>query len=317
MTVTTGRHSDVEMALLGRALSRRDVLAAFGLGLGGLTLSALLPGCTPEQIEAIAERIRNRPKRLNVNNLASDSPTLETYREAVTKMKALPSTDSRNWTNQARIHNDHCTHANWLFLPWHRIYLFQFERICAELTGVADFALPYWNWTEQPSIPAPFWSGVLNDTTRTIPQTGTMGFAVSGPVIDGVMGETNFELFASSSIPLAVDQRTRATYGGLEGTPHNSVHGRIGGDMGAFMSPLDPIFWLHHNMIEYLWVEWKFYAGNPNTNDSNWTDRSFTDFFQADGSPLTGPGTTVSWSLIYPLLAYQFERSTVGTHPAP
>ncbi|MEO8265211.1 MAG: tyrosinase family protein [Ilumatobacteraceae bacterium] len=317
MAVTMGSDLGVVEELLGRALSRRDVLSGFALGLGGLTLAALLPGCTPQQVEAIAERIRNRPKRLNVNNMASDHPMLEAYREAVTKMKALPSSDSRNWTNQASIHLNSCTHQNWFFLPWHRIYLFQFEQICATLTGVADFALPYWNWTEQPSIPAPFWSGVLNDPTRTIPQSGTMGSAVSGGVIDGVMGETNFELFASGSIPLSADQRTRAFFGGLEGTPHNSVHGRIGGDMGAFMSPLDPIFWLHHNMAEYLWVEWNLYAGHPNTNDPNWTDRSFADFFAPDGSPLTGLPTKVAWSLIYPLLAYQFERSTVGTHPAP
>lgn len=83
------------------------------------------------------------------------------------------------------------------------------------------------------------------------------------------------------------------------------------------MSPRDPIFWLHHNMIEYLWVEWNLYAGNPNTNDTSWTDRSFSDFFQADGTALTGAGATVGWSMLYPLLAYQFERSTVGTHLAP
>lgn len=300
--------------ILDRLTSRRELLA--GLGLGGLTLATLLNSCGPE-LEAFLDRIAHRPKRLNVNNLTSNSAVLQTYAEAVTKMKALPSTDPRNWENQAAIHNNHCPHSNWLFLPWHRIYLFQFELICQELTGVADFAIPYWNWTEQPTIPAPFWSGALNDPTRTIPQTGTIGPAVSANIIDGIMSETNFLLFASGQISLADGQRTSSSSGPLEASPHNTVHSRTGGNMGGYMSPRDPIFWLHHNMIEYLWVEWNVYAGNPNTNDTSWTDRSFSDFFQADGSPLTGAGATVGWSMLYPLLAYQFERSTVGTHPAP
>jgi polyphenol oxidase len=41
-------------------------------------------------------------------------------------------------------------HHNWLFLPWHRAYLYFHERILAMLLekhrGVRDFALPYWDW---------------------------------------------------------------------------------------------------------------------------------------------------------------------------
>jgi Common central domain of tyrosinase len=48
-----------------------------------------------------------------------------------------------------------CQHGNWFFLPWHRIYLYFFERIVrAAVTaagGPTDFALPYWNY----NLPSP------------------------------------------------------------------------------------------------------------------------------------------------------------------
>ena len=56
-------------------------------------------------------------------------------------MIALPAADGRSWNKQALIHNNHCTHGNWWFLPWHRAYLFYFEAICRKLTGNNDFAL--------------------------------------------------------------------------------------------------------------------------------------------------------------------------------
>lgn len=84
--------------------------------------------------------------------------------------------------------------------------------------------------------------------------------------------------------------------------------------MASFLSPRDPIFWLHHNMIEYLWVVRNLERGHPNTNSSAWTDRAFDgQFVNSDGTPLNGTGATVAFCQIYPLLAYQFEPSTVVT----
>ena len=44
------------------------------------------------------------------------------------------------------------------FLPWHRLYVLYLEEIVRQLTGVAEFALPYWNYTSptEYSIPVPF-----------------------------------------------------------------------------------------------------------------------------------------------------------------
>src|SRR5262245_13455502 len=72
--------------------------------------------------------------RQSVGSMAVNDPILQSYRIAIEKMKALPETDPRNWTRQARIHEDFCPHGNWLFLPWHRAYLAAFERIIRQMS---------------------------------------------------------------------------------------------------------------------------------------------------------------------------------------
>ena len=110
-----------------------------------------------------------RPVRRDIASLGTSHPIIDAYKRAITAMKALPESDPRSWTSQARLHNDHCPHQNWLLLPWHRCHLYYFERICRRLSGMEDFALPYWNWSKNPQIPAVFWGDSLNplyDPTR-------------------------------------------------------------------------------------------------------------------------------------------------------
>ena len=284
--------------------SRRDFMK--GAGALGITGAALWSG----GCESWWKKIKDRPTRRNIANLAANDPIIQTYKDAVTAMKALPAGDGRNWTKQAQIHNNKCVHGNWWFLPWHRAYLFYFEAICRKLTGNNDFALPYWNWTTSPSIPAPFWGAgnPLLNSTRSATQSSVASQSVIGaPKITEILGQTNFFLFASDQ---AVTQQQNAGYGMLEATPHNSIHGFVGGDMGGYMSPLDPVFWCHHNMVECLWVDWNVNKGNPNTSDPAWSGMTFNDFVDADGNPAP---IQVATTLLYPLLSYQFEPCAPGT----
>lgn len=284
--------------------SRREFLK--GAGALGITGVALWSGAC----ESACKKIRERPTRRNIANLSANDPIIQTYKDAVAAMKALPISDGRNWTKQADIHNNKCPHQNWWFLPWHRAYLANFESICRKLTSNNDFALPYWNWSTSPSIPAPFWGAgnPLLDPTRIATQTSVANSASVGPAkITEILGQTNFFLFASGA---ATAQRQRTTYGMLEGTPHNYIHGFVGGDMSQFISPLDPVFWCHHNMIECMWVEWNLNMGNPNTNDPVWSGFTFTDdFVDGDGNPAP---IQVSTTLLFPLLTYQFEPCSPG-----
>jgi tyrosinase len=135
--------------------------------------------------------------RRNVTAMGSD-PSLALYDRAVGIMKNLDSSNPFNWQNQAAIHLNHCPHQNWFWLPWHRAYLYYFERICRKVLGDEHFALPYWNWTDDPQIPKPFWSGNLNDSRRGMGPNDSISAEFNGqPVIDKVLATTDFQDFAS------------------------------------------------------------------------------------------------------------------------
>jgi tyrosinase len=225
--------------------------------------------------------------RENVAGMGRNHPTLAAYRAAVQQMKSLPESDPRNWRRQALIHFDGCPHGNWYFLPWHRKYILDFEKICRDLSGNPNFALPYWDWTGTRSIPRPFWRGTLLDTTRVIGQNDTIPAQFVGqPIIDDILNQTEFELFGSTR-PLRPEQnntdpswqRARGAKGLLERTPHDQVHVTIAGNMITLMSPLDPIFWLHHCNIDRLWAEWNAPPrSRPNTSSALWSTFTLRPF---------------------------------------
>lgn len=293
-------------------LSRRRLLQ---LGAWG-ALAIALYGCSSATIQALLDKIRNRPVRRDISTLGASDPIVVAYRTAVQKLRDADSDPSKlvTWTKQSNIHRDHCPHGNWLFLPWHRAYLLRFEEICRDLSGMKDFALPYWNWSANPSLPAVFWNtgDSLYDSTRGASQTSTVPPSVfAPPSLEPIQDEPNFLIYASTQISASSGQRQNAGFGPLEAGPHNVLHGFVGGDMGfVSLSPLDPIFWMHHNMIEAMWVDWNIKRGHPNTNSSAWTGRTFNDFVDTAGNPVT---TTVLETILYPFFNYRFDDPLIGT----
>ncbi len=289
--------------MLTTQLSRRSILRG-GVSLSALALLAATGGC-----ESIVEAIENRPIRRRSTSAAA-ATDMATYADAVAQMKALPAGDPRNWLAQANIHQNFCPHGNWYFLPWHRAYLFYFEQICRELTGVKDFALPYWNWQADRAIPAGFWSGSLNHSPRSAGPTSQASLSYIGSsVMEDILDLTNFEQFASYA-STALRGGAGGGYGEVEATPHNNIHGFVGGTMGTFQSPQDPVFWCHHNMIDCMWDTWNNKRGNLNTSDTNWTQFNLTGMF-VDG---TGNPAQMSCGLtvILPLISYRFDNSPKG-----
>ena len=290
------------------AATRRHMLITLGklaaVSAGALTLG----GC-----ETLLEQIRNRPMRRSLGSLPLNDPIIQTYRDAVAAMKALPASDPRNWNAQAEIHFNHCPHGNWFFLPWHRAYLLYLEQICRELTGNRAFALPYWNWTCNRTLPEAF----LGDASNALFVAGRSGVppaaltdgVVGTALMDTILDEPNFILFGSAQ---ATALRPAVGYGTLEGTPHNTVHGFVGGVMGGFRSPRDPIFWMHHNMIERVWWEWNVVRGHANTNDPGWNNFSLGGMF-VDGTGAPISSVTVGVLNLAPLLSYRFDDVSITT----
>jgi len=62
--------------------------------------------------------------------------------------------DRRSYNNIALIHQNHCQHGWERFLPWHRVYMYEFEQALQD--QCPDVTLPYWDWTMpqyRPSCP--------------------------------------------------------------------------------------------------------------------------------------------------------------------
>jgi polyphenol oxidase len=158
--------------------TRRDLLMGVGLAVGSL---ALPPAARAEHSSGSAHVHKRAPqfvfdskepprRRKSFSDLSDVE--LRTFCQAVgylrngSAAKPLALTDRLQWDQFAAAHAHHCTgqgtfqvHWSWFFLPWHRAYLYFFERNLAHAltakVGVktAGFALPYWDWENQRAIP--------------------------------------------------------------------------------------------------------------------------------------------------------------------
>lgn len=277
-------------------MSRRVFVKGLGFVSLSLVTSAMLGGC-----EDLLKQIRNRPVR---RYLRTGSPevqhALDIYKDAVAQMRALPSSDPRNWDAQAALHGtvtggfNLCEHGTAHFFPWHRAYLLYFEHICQELTGEKSFGLPYWNWNQQHAMhPAFTTSGSTLNHTRSNTSVGSNA-AFSDSTMTTILSDTNFFTFSSQ----------------LEGTPHNTAHVIVGQDMATGGSPQDPIFWAHHCMADYCWAKWNIELENDNPNDPTWFDRKWDYFVDGNGNPTS---VITGITPLMPLISYRYESSTVGS----
>jgi tyrosinase len=258
-------------------------------------------------------------------------PITAAYALAIDKMTSLDSEKSGSWAYQAAIHGmngapddyrNQCQHNTWFFLPWHRMYLFWFERIVraviADLEGVSEevkeaWALPYWNYGRGENyarLPDSFLADKRPDGTDNPLHVANRNpdIAAGGPLdpfetSDSALDEPVFapDDAHASSFGGAVtkwnhfDESPGAAPGALEITPHGDVHVHVGGFMGGFnTAPLDPVFWLHHANIDRLWSEWLRDSSHANPSGANWgSDQTFA-FHDEDGSRVESqPGEVV------------------------
>jgi tyrosinase len=141
---------------------RRFIQTAAGI-VGATTLSSSLGGAFDSSRRAKSGATRYR--RYDVMS-PQGQKALASYAVGVRAMLKLPPEDPRNWFRNAFVHYMDCPHGNWWFFVWHRGYIGYFEETIRKLSGDKDFALPYWDWTAQPRLPASVFEGVLDPRHR-------------------------------------------------------------------------------------------------------------------------------------------------------
>ncbi len=232
--------------------------------------------------------------RRNVGAMNASHAVILGYRKAIKAMQALPPNDPRSWAYQAAIHGtvstpamtawNTCQHGNYFFWSWHRMYLYWFERIVRKMSGDAKWALPYWDWSApaQRQLPAMFRNpGTELYTVNRNPamNNGTGSLPASHVNYSSAFALVNFTSASDS----------------IEVTPHNVVHGDIGGLMGSVPTAAqDPIFYLHHCNMDRLWNLWLAQTGgraDPLT-DATWKNTKYT-FFDENGRRVEMTGCDV------------------------
>jgi tyrosinase len=174
----------------------------------------------------------------------------------------LPTSDPRNFNVQAAIHGTSCRHGSELFLPWHRAYLYEFERLLQE--QVPGVTLPYWDWVNTREVPEPYRDAVVADFNPN-----PLFNATRMPPPDGSSLPTSTDESNALALPNWPDfggmPVTSAMAGAVEASNHNTVHGWVGGAVsGVPTAGLDPLFWALHSNVDRIWALWQTtHAGVP------------------------------------------------------
>src|SRR5688572_351050 len=270
--------------------------------------------------------------RQSIAEFSKDPAKVDAYRAGVRRMKSRDVDDPTSWAYQANIHGvpsgttlkpewRTCDHGTWYFFPWHRMYIYWFERILRRASGDPTFALPYWDYSDPdqrllPRIfrePANSSNPLYEPNRRSSFNAGTAGLDSEDVDHSAAFRQT---VFASTSFPYGFGgyprshSHTADTFGELEWSPHNLVHGAIGGLMGNVpLAARDPIFWVHHANIDRLWNRWlALGGGRANPTNASWRGQSFT-FFNQRGLAVT---ETVQQFLNRHTDEYRYD-----TEPAP
>ena len=232
---------------------------------------------------------------------AAAAADLVALADAMEEMRNLSCTDARSWHYQGAIHWvpgsfpgnqnplcpeytgsgsplmpawDNCTHNNvseFHFLVWHRLYIYYFENIVRELSGKADFALPYWDYaTVSPTPPNRVMPASFRDNTNPLFESARLPSLNSGDPIQSFMDN-------ALNLSGLFDNDTYQSFNSaIDAAPHGAMHGYIGGSYAAGWTTFnqiyqetmkglmanvpsaafDPIFWAHHAEIDFIWAQW-------------------------------------------------------------
>ena len=179
------------------------------------------------------------------------------------------------------------------FYPWHRLFVYYFERIVRHVSGRSDFTLPYWDYTS--SDPAK--RGVLpkqfilpNDTVfGSLYRSERSSLANSGlPIQQGQPGDPMDISAAMAKTTYSNVNSVQGFCSAISSGIHSRIHVLVGNSKGMGSVPYaarDPLFWVHHSNIDRMWVSWNK-AGKTNPTTATWASKAFV-FADANGSAVT------------------------------
>ncbi|XP_059671160.1 polyphenol oxidase, chloroplastic-like [Cornus florida] len=287
--------------------------------------------CPPSTTKIIDFQLPPQSDQLRVRPAAhlANEEYISKYSEAIKRMNELDKHDPRNFMQQANVHCAYCEHAyrqvgfpelefqvhqSSLFFPFHRWYLYFYEKILGKLIDDPTFALPFWNYDAPPGMQLPAMYAdsksplydKLRDKKHQPPTIIDLYYdgKTDKPTSDEKKVSNNLiimyrqmvyadtaRLFLGGGYPAGHAPEKRS--GSVELVPHNIVHDWTGDrmqpkgeDMGVFYSAgRDPIFFAHHSNVDRLWTIWKTLDGRrKDYSDPDWLNTEF--FFYNENKQL-------------------------------
>jgi tyrosinase len=178
--------------------------------------------------------------------------------------------DDRGYAYQAGIHglplpiSCENAHGTPYFLPWHRAYLYFFERALRD--RVPSAGLVWWDWRTAASRPSRMPNAFLRPAKRTNPlfSAPVSKLALQQGRREGIRVAARTRREPAGVLPSAAeveDALARPQFVDFSQAIeqlHNRVHGWVGGHMGLIpYAAFDPIFWAHHTMCDRIWRLWQ------------------------------------------------------------
>jgi hypothetical protein len=200
--------------------------------------------------------------------------TLSERSDYVSAINSLTKSQVQNLANEHRRLFNLGIHGTTQFLPWHRIFLEYFEGLLQSIDP--DVTIPYWNWHNTWS------SSSLLFQNGSAQNTGLLGYNVNGSIWEDPEEDTMFNRgFTAESQPSDSykNQTIFSSFSSsLQGGAHNAGHRFVGGDMVETYSPIDPVFYLHHCMVDKVWADW--FREHPSSTGSglNTSMRTFNGY---------------------------------------
>lgn len=208
--------------------------------------------------------------REDIRSFAASADKVKNLRDAVRELKHRAFDNPTSWFNMAAIHDipasdpdankvpkniqdlwKQCHRDKSLFFLWHRAYVSSIERLMQDAIKKPEFRLPYWNWYQDPILPAIFrapYEDAAGKTENPLYVKDRNAAANQGKPIWNPQIVTNFN-----------NKDFTSFQDSLNGSEHSTIHMAVGTrtNMGQTTTAArDPIFWLHHTNIDRLLPVW-------------------------------------------------------------
>mmetsp|Transcript_19933 Transcript_19933/g.48525 ORF Transcript_19933/g.48525 Transcript_19933/m.48525 type:complete len:411 (+) Transcript_19933:95-1327(+) len=195
-------------------------------------------------------------------------------------------------------------HASDNFLPWHRRFMADLETQLQVMAANCSVTLPYWNWAYEsrnfadskvwtPERYGSWTPGCLQDGIGE-------GFALEGTCVtrDPVLNKTALAMNFPSWSYVTQKFKEEARFSEMNTLldnhlGHNCFHCTVDGDLHALTSTRDPVFWLHHGMIDRMYYHWQQLHSDDPVVSTCGTCGNLTDFDHVPASEWAGSFTTV------------------------